>query len=130
MLPSHGLMVLIVDDDSQRANATAQLVRLLGSIPLIASSEPVAAQALPHIDVAIVRDGALGGRALQVLQAARTFPGVFRVLSTARDVPEQRLADWTVREPFTAIALGDMLARAHTRRQAAARNAPAMGAYA
>lgn len=112
-------MVLIVDDDTRRANATAQLVRMLGSVPVIASTEPVAAKALPNVDVVIGSPEALGGRAANVLYAAGKLRGVFRVLLSAHDVIQQRgMADWMVHEPFTAIALGDLLAKAHAHRRA------------
>lgn len=113
-------MVLIVDEDSKRATATAQLVRVLGSVPVIASSEPVAGRLLRDVDVVIANASAL---APKVLMAARAFRKVLRVLVCGGDAlsahEQQRgLADVLVRAPFTPEALGDVLARAHTRRRA------------
>lgn len=113
-------MVLIVDEDSKRATATAQLVRVLGSVPVIASSEPVAARMLKDVDVVIAHASAL---APKVLMAARAFRKVLRVIVHAGDAlsmhEQQRgLAEVVLQSPFTPVALGDVLARAHTRRRA------------
>ena len=125
MLSFSGLLVLIVDDNSKRATATAQLVRVLGSIPVIAATEPVAAKALPNVDLVIACAEALGGRAINVLHAARAHRRILRVLSTSRDLVSQRgVADLLVREPFTVVALGDLLAKAHARQRATNASAP------
>jgi hypothetical protein len=113
-------MVLIVDEDSKRATATAQLVRVLGSVPVIASSEPVAARLLRDVDVVIAHASPL---APKVLMAARAFRKVLRVLVHAADAlslhEQQRgLAEVALKSPFTPVALGDVLARAHARRRA------------
>lgn len=113
-------MVLIVDEDSKRATATAQLVRVLGSVPVIATSEPVAARMLRDVDVVIAASSPL---APKVLTAARAHRKVLRCLVHAGDAfaqhEQQRgLADIALKAPFTPVALGDVLAKAHARRRA------------
>lgn len=112
-------MVLIVDENSARATATARLVRMLGSIPVIASREPVAARLLPDVDVVLAAASPL---APKVLGAARAFRRVLRCLvgfASEHDFEPQRgFADVVVRAPFTAVALGDVLSKGAARRQA------------
>jgi hypothetical protein len=93
---------------------------VLGSVPVIASSEPVAARLLKDVDVVIAHASPL---APKVLMAARPLRKVLRVLVSGQDAmaahEQQRgFADVVVRTPFTPEALGDVLARAHTRRRA------------
>lgn len=132
MLHSHNLTVLIVDDDDVRATHVAHLVRVLGSVPLIASKLDVAARLLRDADVLIADDDAFLGRGAAICSTARGMPNVYRCITASwgRFADIRGIADYIIAKPFTAVALGDVLAAASEKRRrralgaaAAARNA-------
>jgi CheY-like chemotaxis protein len=119
MLHSHNLTVLIVDDDDVRATHVAHLVRVLGSVPLIASKLEVGARLMRDCDVLIADDDAFGGRGATVSQAARALPHVYRCVtaSWARFSDVRGVAEYVIAKPFTAVALGDVLSAASDKRR-------------
>lgn len=119
MLHSHNLTVLIVDDDDVRATHVAHLVRVLGSMPLIASKLDVGARLVRDCDVVIADDDAFNGRGTSVAHAARPFPHVYRCVTAgwARFSEVRGAADYVIAKPFTAVALGDVLSAASDKRR-------------
>ena len=119
MLHSHNLTVLIVDDDDVRATHVAHLVRVLGSVPLIASTLDVGARLLLDADVLIADDDAFLGQGASICQAARGLPQVYRCVTASwgRFADVRGLADYVIAKPFTAVALGDVLGAASDKRR-------------
>lgn len=119
MLHSHGLTVLIVDDDQSRASHTTHLVRMLGSMPLVAATRETAERLVDGADVILVDDDAFHGQGALIATAARALPHLYRCLMTSgsRFADRRGVADYIVAKPFTAVTLGDVLAAASKKRQ-------------
>lgn len=119
MLHCHNLTVLIVDDDDVRATHVAHLVRVLGSVPLIASRLDVGVRLLADADVLIVDDDAFLGKGASVCQAARELPRVYRCVTASwgRFADVRGMAEYVIAKPFTAVALGDVLGAANDKRR-------------
>jgi DNA-binding response OmpR family regulator len=117
MLHAQNLTVLIVDDDDVRATHVAHLVRVLGSVPLIARKLDVGARLVRDCDVVIADDDAFGRSGASVCQTAGIH--VYRCVtaSGARFGALRGVADYVIAKPFTAMALGDVLSAAHSKRR-------------